>query len=58
MFAFQIMKIMLRNLEEQEKALTEMFSGYTERTEKSFTFYVEPTQEIKDQVSSHKQTLE
>jgi hypothetical protein len=44
------LKIMLTNLEEQEKALTEMFSGYTERTEKSFTFYVEPTQEIKDQV--------
>ena len=44
------LKIMLTNLEEQEKALTEMFSGFTERTEKSFTFYVEPEQEIKDQV--------
>ena len=44
------LKIMLSNLEEQEKALTEMFSGFTERTEKSFTFYIEPEQEIKDQV--------
>ena len=44
------LKIMLTNLEEQEKVLTEMFSGFTERTEKSFTFYIEPKQEIKDQV--------
>lgn len=44
------LKIMLNNLEEQEKALTEMFSGYTDRTEKTFTFYVEPEQEITDQV--------
>ncbi len=44
------LKIMLNNLEEQEKALTEMFSGYTERTEKTFTFYVEPEQEITNQV--------
>ena len=44
------LKIMLTNLEEQEKAFTEMFSGVTERTEKSFTFYVEPEKEIKNQV--------
>ena len=44
------LKIMLTNLEAQEKALTEMFSGYTDRTEKTFTFYVEPEQEITDQV--------
>ena len=44
------LKIMLNNLEEQEKALTEMFSGTTDRTEKTFTFYVEPEQEITDQV--------
>ena len=44
------LKIMLNNLEEQEKALTEMFSGYTERTEKTFTFQVEPEQEIANQV--------
>ena len=44
------LKIMLNKLEEQEKALTELFSGRTERMEKTFTFYVEPDQEITDQV--------
>lgn len=44
------LKLMLSNLEEQEKALTEMFSGFTDRTEKTFTFYVEPEQPIIDQV--------
>lgn len=44
------LKIMLNNLEEQEEALTAMFSGTTERTEKTFTFYVEPEQEIINQV--------
>ena len=41
---------MLQNLEEQEKALTEMFSGYTEHSEKTFTFYVDPKEEITNQV--------
>ena len=44
------LKIMLQNLEEQEKALTEMFSGYTEHSEKTFTFYVDPKEEITNQV--------
>lgn len=44
------LRIMLNNLEEQERALTEMFSGYTERTEKTYTFYVEPSEEIQNQV--------
>lgn len=44
------LKLMLNNLETQEKALTEMFTGFTERTEHTFTFYVEPEKEIKDQV--------
>ena len=44
------LKIMLNNLEEQEKAMTEMFSGFTERTEKSFTFYVVPEEEIREKV--------
>lgn len=44
------LKIMLNNLEEQEEALTAMFSGTTERTEKTFTFYVEPEQELINQV--------
>ena len=36
------LQIMLTNLENQEKALTEMFSGYTETTEQTYTFRVEP----------------
>ena len=44
------LKLMLNNLETQEKALTEMFTGFTERTDHTFTFYVEPEKEIKDQV--------
>lgn len=44
------LKIMLDNLEEQEKALTEMFTGWTERTNRTFTFHVEPKEEIQDQV--------
>ena len=44
------LRIMLNNLEEQEKALTEMFSGFTERDEKTFTFYIEPEKEMNDQV--------
>lgn len=44
------LKIMLNNLEEQEKALTEMFAGHTNRTTKTFTFYVEPEKEIQDQI--------
>lgn len=44
------LKLMLNNLETQEKALTEMFTGFTERTEQTFTFYVEPEKEMKDQV--------
>lgn len=44
------LKIMLDNLNTQEKALTEMFSGHTEQTAQTYTFYIEPTQNIKDQV--------
>ena len=44
------LKLMLDNLTTQEAALTEMFSGRTERTDKTFTFRVEPTAEIRDQV--------
>ena len=44
------LKLMLNNLETQEKAMTEMFAGFTERTEQTFTFYVEPEKEIKDEV--------
>ena len=34
------LKIMLENLEKQEKAFTEMFSGYTQRQLQKFTFYI------------------
>ena len=44
------LKIMLDNLETQEKALTSMFSGWTERSNHTFTFYVEPKEEIHDQI--------
>ncbi len=44
------LKLMLSNLETQEKAMTEMFAGYTDRTEQTFTFQIEPTKEIKDQI--------
>ena len=44
------LKIMLENLDKQEKAFTEMFSGYTQHQSQIFTFYVEPNEEIKDQV--------
>lgn len=44
------LKLMLDNLEMQEKALTQMFAGTTERTERIFTFQVEPNGEIHDQV--------
>lgn len=44
------LKLMLSNLEEQERALTEMFSGYTDRTEQTFTFLIEPEKAITDQV--------
>lgn len=44
------LKLMLDNLELQEKALTQMFVGVTERTEQTFTFLVEPKEEMRDQV--------
>ena len=44
------LKLMLNNLEIQEKAMTEMFTGFTEQTEQTFTFYVEPEKEIQGQV--------
>ena len=44
------LKLMLNNLEIQEKAMTEMFIGFTEQSEQTFTFYVEPEKEMQDQV--------
>ena len=44
------LKIMLENLDKQEKAFTDMFSGYTDYQPQTFTFYFEPSQSVKDQV--------
>jgi hypothetical protein len=44
------LKIMLNNLEIQEKAMTEMFTGITEITDHTFTFYVEPTKNFEEQI--------
>lgn len=44
------LQIMLNNLETQEKAMTEMFTGKTVRTDQTFTFHIEPEKEIQNQV--------
>lgn len=43
------LQIMLKNLETQEKAMTEMFTGKTVRTDQTFTFHIEPEKELQDQ---------
>lgn len=44
------LNIMLHNLEIQEKAMIEMFSGITEVTDQTFTFYIEPAKDFKEQI--------
>ena len=44
------LRIMLDNLNAQEKAMTEMFSGFTETFDKTFTFYVNPEKEMTNHV--------
>ena len=44
------LQIMLNNLEKQEKAMTEMFTGRTTRTDQTFTFQMEPEKEIQNHV--------
>lgn len=44
------LQIMLDNLNAQEKALTEMFAGFTEVTEKTFIFTISPDEDIKNKV--------
>ena len=44
------LKIMIDNLNIQEKAMTEMFSGTREREEKTFTFRITPNQELANQI--------
>lgn len=45
------LKLMLDNLNEQEQAMTGLFAGTTERTEKVFTIRVTPETDIKDKVA-------
>lgn len=45
------LKLMLDNLEEQEQAMTQMFSGTTERTEKVVTIRITPEGDVKDKVA-------
>lgn len=45
------LKLMLDNLEEQELAMTQMFSGVTDREDKTFTIRVVPDGNIKDKVA-------
>ena len=44
------LKLMLNNLDEQERAMTEMFSGSSEREEKTFTMSIVPNKEFKNEV--------
>lgn len=44
------LQIMLDNLNQQEKALTEMFSGYTVSEEKAFTFTINPDADIAEEI--------
>lgn len=44
------LKLMLEKLNEQEQALTEMFTGSTEQEEKTFTYYVNPEAEMNNEV--------
>lgn len=43
------LQIMLNNLETQEKAMTEMFTGKTIYTDQTFTFYLEPSKDTQNQ---------
>ena len=46
------MKLALDNLNKQEKALTEMFAGITDREDKVFTFWITPEENMQDKVVS------
>lgn len=45
------LKLMLDNLEEQERALTEMFSGVNDKEEKTFTIRLTPGSELSNEVA-------
>ncbi|WP_321479308.1 DUF4831 family protein [uncultured Bacteroides sp.] len=44
------LKLMLDNLDEQENAMTEMFSGTQKKEEKTFTFKITPNKDFKNTV--------
>ncbi len=44
------LKLMLDNLNDQESAMTEMFSGTKEKEEKTFTIRLTPTKEMESQI--------
>lgn len=45
------LKLIINNLDKQEKALTEMFSGCTDREDKVFTAWIIPTSNMQDHVA-------
>lgn len=45
------LKLMLDNLDSQEKAMTSMFSGTFNKVEKTYTLRLTPTKELKDEVA-------
>lgn len=45
------LKLMLDNLDEQEQAMTQMFAGTTDRTEKTFTIRVTPEADMDEKVA-------
>ena len=45
------LKLMLNSLDEQEGAMTEMFSGTSDKEEKTFTIRIDPSKELKDQIA-------
>ena len=44
------LKLIIDNLDKQEKAMTEMFSGYKNREDKVFTAWVIPENNLKDRI--------
>ena len=45
------LKLVIENLEKQEKALTQMFTGITQKEDKLFTFRITPDENMKDKVA-------
>lgn len=46
------LKLIMDNLDKQEKALTELFAGTTDKEDKLFTVYVTPEANIKDKIAA------